>query len=103
MRNAISIDLEEWFHPEILRGHFQISEWQGLEPRAPRVVDRLLEILAEANVSATFFVLGWVALQKNALHGRASDGIKLTIGRKRQESGYDLQACECGIFCVAIE
>lgn len=61
VRNAISIDLEEWFHPEILRGRFQTSEWDSLEPRAPRVVDRLLEILAKANVSATFFVLGWVA------------------------------------------
>jgi len=61
MRNAISIDLEEWFHPEILRGRFQTSEWPDLEPRAPQVVDRLLEILAEAEVSATFFVLGWVA------------------------------------------
>ena len=61
MRNAISIDLEEWFHPEILRGRFQTSEWSSLEARAPQVVDRLLEILAAADVSATFFVLGWVA------------------------------------------
>jgi polysaccharide deacetylase family protein (PEP-CTERM system associated) len=61
MRNAMSIDLEEWFHPEILRGRFQTAEWPDLEPRAPSIVDRLLEILADADVRATFFVLGWVA------------------------------------------
>jgi polysaccharide deacetylase family protein (PEP-CTERM system associated) len=61
MRNAMSIDLEEWFHPEILRGRFQTSEWSDLEPRAPQIVDRLLQILAASDVRATFFVLGWVA------------------------------------------
>jgi len=61
MRNALSIDLEEWFHPEILRGRFQTAEWKDLEPRAPEIVDRLLDMLAAADVHATFFVLGWVA------------------------------------------
>jgi polysaccharide deacetylase family protein (PEP-CTERM system associated) len=61
MRNAISIDLEEWFHPEILRGRFQTAEWPALPARAPHVVARLLEILDEADVAATYFVLGWVA------------------------------------------
>ena len=61
MLNAISIDVEEWFHPEILRGRFAPAEWPGLESRIGANVDRILGQLDAAGVPATFFVLGWVA------------------------------------------
>jgi len=61
MRNAMSIDVEDWFHPEALRQHVQREDWDRLEPRAGRVVDELLRMLDAARVRATFFVLGWVA------------------------------------------
>jgi polysaccharide deacetylase family protein (PEP-CTERM system associated) len=61
MRNAMSIDVEDWFHPEALRQHVQREDWDRLEPRAGRIVDELLRLLDAAQVRATFFVLGWVA------------------------------------------
>jgi polysaccharide deacetylase family protein (PEP-CTERM system associated) len=55
--NALTIDFEDWYQGlEIPH-----TEWGGFEDRIPRVGRRLLEILAEAGVRATFFVLGYVA------------------------------------------
>lgn len=67
MLNAISIDVEEWFHPEILRGRFDASEWPHLEARVEGNVERLLRCLDAAGVKATFFVLGWVAARHPGL------------------------------------
>src|SRR2546422_6567246 len=61
MRHALSIDVEDWFHPEALRGVVRREDWERLEPRAGRNVERLLRLLDGAQVRATFFVLGWVA------------------------------------------
>jgi len=61
MRNALSIDVEDWFHPEALRGHVQRADWDGLEARAALNVERLLRVLDASRVRATWFVLGWVA------------------------------------------
>jgi polysaccharide deacetylase family protein (PEP-CTERM system associated) len=61
MRNAMSIDVEDWFHPEALRGVVQPGDWDQLAPRAGRNVERLLRLFDAAQVRATFFVLGWVA------------------------------------------
>jgi polysaccharide deacetylase family protein (PEP-CTERM system associated) len=60
MLHAMSVDVEDWFHPEAVRG-FVPAGGSGLEPRAAAVVDRLLRLLDAAGVHATFFVLGAVA------------------------------------------
>jgi polysaccharide deacetylase family protein (PEP-CTERM system associated) len=67
MRNAISIDVEDWFHPEALRGRVRREDWDRYEPRAGRNVGALLELLDAAGVRATFFVLGWVAEREPGL------------------------------------
>jgi len=75
MRNAISIDLEDWFHPEALRGVVRRDDWPCLESRARRNVERLLRVLAVSRTRATFFVLGWVAEREPGLVARlAADG-----------------------------
>jgi polysaccharide deacetylase family protein (PEP-CTERM system associated) len=66
MRNAMSVDVEDWFHPEALRGIVP-DDWSRLEPRAGAAVDVLLDLFARRGVSATFFVLGWVAEREPAL------------------------------------
>lgn len=63
MKNIISVDVEEWFHPEALQHLFPPSEWAGNETRVIQNVDRLLALFRVHKVSATFFVLGWVAEQ----------------------------------------
>ncbi|MCI0547893.1 MAG: DUF3473 domain-containing protein [Candidatus Rokubacteria bacterium] len=61
MKNALTFDVEEYFHAEAFAGVLRPEEWPGLESRVQRTTDRLLEILAVGSARATFFVLGWVA------------------------------------------
>ncbi len=63
VKNAISIDLEEWFTVYNFASVYPRDTWHGLEQRAEKSVRRLLEIFKRHNVKATFFVLGWVAEQ----------------------------------------
>ena len=61
MVNALTFDVEEYFHAEAFAGVIRREEWPSLESRVARATERLLEVLSEAKRSATFFVLGWVA------------------------------------------
>jgi polysaccharide deacetylase family protein (PEP-CTERM system associated) len=56
--NAVTVDVEDWFHVCGLAGEPVVAstEW-----RLRANVDKLLALLAEEQVRATFFVLGWVA------------------------------------------
>jgi polysaccharide deacetylase family protein (PEP-CTERM system associated) len=57
-QHALSVDLEEWYHPELVRDRL------GHEPHASRVgpaTDRLLDLLARSGTAATFFCVGEVA------------------------------------------
>jgi polysaccharide deacetylase family protein (PEP-CTERM system associated) len=59
--NALTIDVEEYFHVENLRGIARSDLWDIFERRVGPNVDRLLELLGRVAARATFFVLGWVA------------------------------------------
>lgn len=61
LMNAMTIDLEEWFHVTNFEGVIERSEWPSLETRVQESMPRLLDVLAEFDVKATFFSLGWVA------------------------------------------
>jgi polysaccharide deacetylase family protein (PEP-CTERM system associated) len=58
-QSALSIDVEDWFHAENLK--IAHDAWDSCELRVERNTTRILEILDESNVRATFFVLAWVA------------------------------------------
>jgi polysaccharide deacetylase family protein (PEP-CTERM system associated) len=61
VRNALTFDVEEYFHAEVFAGVVRPEEWPTLESRVVSVTERLLDILDYAGARATFFVLGWVA------------------------------------------
>lgn len=61
MRNAISFDVEDYFQVEALSGAVRRDDWAGWPSRVADNTDRLLALLDEKAVHATFFVLGWVA------------------------------------------
>ncbi len=61
MLNALSIDLEDWFHILDVESVPPLSEWQKMESRVERNTEALLAILDRRGVRATFFVLGWIA------------------------------------------
>lgn len=56
--NALSIDLEEWYHPELVRLHVPPKERISQVEAATRP---LLDLLHRYDVKATFFVVGEVA------------------------------------------
>ena len=59
--NAMTIDVEDYFHVSVFDGIVPRHEWATLESRVCANTDRLLAIFDEAGVRSTFFVLGWVA------------------------------------------
>ena len=61
IRNALTFDVEEYFHAEVFAGVVRREQWSTLESRVARATERLLTLLAECGTRATFFVLGWVA------------------------------------------
>ncbi len=61
MINALTFDVEEYFHAEAFAGVVDPRDWATLESRVVGTTERILMLLEEARVAATFFVLGWVA------------------------------------------
>jgi polysaccharide deacetylase family protein (PEP-CTERM system associated) len=61
MLNAMTVDVEDYFHVSAFAGVVSPSEWASFESRVCRNTERLLDLLEHAAVPATFFVLGWVA------------------------------------------
>ena len=58
--NAMTIDVEDYFHVSVFDGVVPRREWDRLESRVGANTDRLIELFGEAGIRATFFVLGWV-------------------------------------------
>lgn len=61
MVNALSIDLEEFFHADNLKQCWPPGDWDRAPRRSACLVPRLLDMLAAHGVRCTWFVLGWVA------------------------------------------
>lgn len=61
MKNALSVDVEDYFQVSAFENTIDRNHWDSLDHRVGANVDRILSIFDEYNVSATFFVLGWVA------------------------------------------
>src|SRR5919108_4584344 len=59
--NAMTIDVEDYFHVSVFDGVLPRQRWNTLESRVCRNTERLLDIFSEHDVRGTFFVLGWVA------------------------------------------
>lgn len=59
--NAITIDVEDWFHICDIETILPPSQWDLCESRVEKNVAKILEILSKNRVLGTFFVLGYVA------------------------------------------
>lgn len=76
--NAMTIDVEDWFHILEVDQAPDPEEWARLEPCVERNTERLLELLDETGTKSTCFVLGWVAEQ----HPK--------VARRIVESGHEI-------------
>lgn len=82
IRNALTIDVEDYFQVSAFAPYIEREKWDSRECRVERNVDRILGLLAERDIQATFFTLGWVAQRYpdlvrrivNAGHELASHG-----------------------------
>lgn len=72
--NAMTIDVEDYFHVEAFASTIDRKDWDNLPQRVERNTERILDILAESGVQATFFVLGWIAQRYPALVRRIVAG-----------------------------
>jgi polysaccharide deacetylase family protein (PEP-CTERM system associated) len=61
MCNALTIDVEDYFHVSAFAPYIPRGEWDKQESRIEQNVDRILHLLADYGARATFFTLGWVA------------------------------------------
>jgi len=89
-RNAMTIDVEDYFQVSAFEGHIARTDWDHLPCRVESNLDVILQMLQDRGVHATFFTLGWIAQRYPALirkvveaghelashgfsHGRASE------------------------------
>lgn len=66
-RNALTIDVEDYFHVSAMAPYIPRSEWDQCDCRIERNVERVLALLHRHGTHATFFTLGWVAERYPAL------------------------------------
>jgi polysaccharide deacetylase family protein (PEP-CTERM system associated) len=59
--NALTVDVEDYFHVSALATSIRRDSWDARESRVVANTHRLLAIFEESGVHGTFFVLGWVA------------------------------------------
>ena len=60
--NALSVDVEEYFHAAIFRTGTNAVDHGDFESRLEASVDRLLALLDDRRTKATFFTLGEIAV-----------------------------------------
>ncbi|MGH2396578.1 MAG: polysaccharide deacetylase family protein, partial [bacterium] len=101
MLNALTIDVEDYYHVSAFESVVEFENWGRYESRVESNTRRILDILAGSNVKATFFVLGWIAERHPGLvkaiqgagHEIASHGYRhrLLYNMSREEFREDTQ------------
>jgi polysaccharide deacetylase family protein (PEP-CTERM system associated) len=61
MKNALTVDVEDWFQVSNFARLVRRSEWDNFPSRVVQNTRRLLDLFDEYRTRATFFVLGWTA------------------------------------------
>ncbi len=77
-----TVDLEDWFHLLDFKPTKSPADWEKFESRVDYGLDRILSVLDESKIKATFFVLAWLGERrpelvkelKNKGHSIASHG-----------------------------
>ncbi|TAM99725.1 MAG: DUF3473 domain-containing protein [Rhodanobacteraceae bacterium] len=59
--NAMTVDVEDYFQVAAFEACIQREDWSRWPVRVEANTRRILELFARQRISATFFVLGWVA------------------------------------------
>jgi polysaccharide deacetylase family protein (PEP-CTERM system associated) len=73
MKNAFTVDVEDYFHPSEVSKSVPFARWPTLSPRVQIGTEALLEDLDSRGTKATFFILGWVAARHPGLVRRIAE------------------------------
>ena len=84
IRNAMTVDVEDYFQVQTFTGCIPRASWDAIPPRVEANVERVLAHFAAAGVTGTFFTLGWIAERHPALIRRI-----VAAGHELASHGYD--------------
>ena len=86
VRHMLSFDVEEYFQCEVFRDVIGPTRWADWPSRIEPQTDALLALLADADVRATFFVLGHLAdLRPEIVHRIAAAGHEIACHGQSHE------------------
>lgn len=95
MRNALTVDLEDYYHVSAFNTTIAEEQWGAQEDRVERNTDLLLERFGVAGHKATFFTLGWVAEKHPHLIRRiAQQGHEIACHSLRHRTVYEMSRDE---------
>lgn len=76
--NALSIDVEDYFQVSAFEPYISKDQWDSIPHRVESNTHKILDLLDEKQVKATFFTLGWIAERYPGIVNRiVSDGHEL--------------------------
>jgi len=85
----LTFDIEDWFHiihkyPEDI-----LDKWDNYEVRIHKGMDKIFQVLAEYDVKATFFVLGYIARKHPEIIKRIHDlGFEVAAHSNMHKAAY---------------
>ena len=57
----MTIDVEDYYHVSGFERYIDRRHWDSFDSRIEASTGRILELLSDHDVRATFYILGWVA------------------------------------------
>jgi len=84
IRNAMTVDVEDWFQVQAFAHCIPRGAWDVLPARVETNVDHILDQFARAGVHGTFFTLGWIARRHPAMVRRI-----VAAGHELASHGWD--------------
>jgi len=92
MLNALTFDVEDYFHVHAFEDVISRDTWAEIPTRIVENTRLILQLLREHNTQATFFILGWVAERHpEIVQEIAADGHELASHGFAHESVYKLR------------
>ncbi len=86
MKNALTIDVEDFYQVHALSNVIKVQDWDGFVPGVESNTSIILDLLKQSNIKATFFCLGWIAERNKPLIRRISE-----CGHEIASHGYSHQ------------
>jgi len=88
IKNAFTVDLEDWYQGI----EMPYETWGNYEQRVEVGMNRLLQLLSDSDTKATFFTLGWIAeTYPDMIKLLAAEGHELASHGYSHEKVYDLK------------